>query len=99
MQSDNITTNLKVKIYFTLPELSTAEILTWNCHMDYSANIRYDMILGRDILLALVLNIKFSEHLIKEDDGTLEGSTDPMLDMGTYKLKIYIEGKFHWKNR
>ena len=33
-QEGNITTNIKVKIYFTLPELSGKQIMTWNCHVD-----------------------------------------------------------------
>ena len=36
----NINTNLKVKIYFTLPELSATNILMWNCHLDDSAKVR-----------------------------------------------------------
>ena len=45
-QAGNITTNMKVKIDFTLPEISVAKILTWNCHMNDSAKGRYGMILG-----------------------------------------------------
>ena len=48
-----ITTNLKVKIDFTLPALSTTEIVMWKFHVDESAKSRYDMILGRDILTVL----------------------------------------------
>ena len=48
-----ITTNLRVKIDFTLPELSAIKIVTWNCHVDNSAKSRKYMILGRDILTAL----------------------------------------------
>ena len=33
-QAGNNTTNLKVKIDFTLPELSATEIVTCNCHVD-----------------------------------------------------------------
>ena len=29
----NITTNLKVKVDFTLPVLSTTDVVTWKCHM------------------------------------------------------------------
>ena len=43
-----ITTNLKVEIYSTLPELCAATIVKWNCHVDESAKGRYDTILGRD---------------------------------------------------
>ena len=42
------------------------------------------MILGRDILTELRLNIKFSEHVIEADDGPFKGSTTPMVDLGTY---------------
>ena len=49
-QKCNITTNIKVKIYITLPELSATKIMTWNCHVDESAKGRYDMILGINIL-------------------------------------------------
>ena len=57
-QSGNITTNLKVKVDLTLPTLSATNIATWNCHVDDSAKGRYNMILGRDILKKLVLNLK-----------------------------------------
>ena len=49
-QAVNITTNLKVRIYFNLPELSTTKIVTCNCHVDDSAKGRYAIILCRDIL-------------------------------------------------
>ena len=83
-QSGNITTNLKVKIDFTLPELSATKILTWGYHVYDSAKGRYDIIFGRDLLTALVLNIEFSGHVIEEYYGHLKGSTAPMVDMGMY---------------
>ena len=46
----NITTNLKVKVDFTLPTVSATNVVTWKCHMDDSAKGRYDMILGRYLL-------------------------------------------------
>ena len=49
-QDDNITTNIKVKIYFNLPKLSATTIVTWNFHVDESAKGRYVMILGIYIL-------------------------------------------------
>ena len=78
-QAGNITTNLKFKIYFTLPELRATEIMMWNCHVDDSANHRYDMILGRDLLKELGLNPKFYEHVIKVDGGPLNGQHHPWL--------------------
>ena len=49
-QAVNITTNLEVKIYFTLPALSATNTVTWNCRVNDSAKGGYDMILGRDII-------------------------------------------------
>ena len=57
-QAGNINTYLKVKTYFTLPKLSAMKIVMWNCHVDDSDKVRYDMILGRDSLTGLVLNLK-----------------------------------------
>ena len=39
-QTGNITTNLKVKIDFTLPEFSATKLLTCNFHVDETAKIR-----------------------------------------------------------
>ena len=49
-QAGNITTNLKVKLDFTLPALSAMNVVMWKFHVDDSSKGRYDMILGRDIL-------------------------------------------------
>ena len=70
-QAGSITTNLKVKIYFTLPELSATKIMMWNFHVYDSSKSIYDMILGRDMLTDLVLNLEFSDNLIESDDGRL----------------------------
>ena len=49
-QAVNITTNIKVEVYFTLPALSARNVVTCNCHVYDSAKGIYDMILGRDLL-------------------------------------------------
>ena len=79
MQADSITNNIKVKIYYNLPELSATNILTCNFHVDDSVKGRYDMILGRDLLTALGLNVRFSDHVIESYDGTLKVSTKKWL--------------------
>ena len=57
IQAGSIITNLKVNIDFTLPEFSATKIVTWNCHVDDSDKVRYGIILGRDLIKYLVLNI------------------------------------------
>ena len=49
-QYGNITTSIKVIVYFALPELSVTNVMTWKYHVYDSAKGRYDMILGRDTL-------------------------------------------------
>ena len=63
-----ITTNKEFKIDFTLPELSATKIVTWNCHVNVSDTGKYDMILGRDLLTVLELNINVSDPGIESDD-------------------------------
>ena len=83
----NITTNIKVKVYFTLPALSTTNVVIYKCHVDDSPKGRYFMILEKYILTKLRLNIKLFEHVIKSDDGTLKGYTTYMVDLGKYVFK------------
>ena len=49
MQAVNITTNITAKIDFTLPKISTTNVVTWKCHIGEFTKGRYDMILGRDL--------------------------------------------------
>ena len=51
------------------------------------------MILGQDILTELVLNLKFSEHVIEADYGIFNRSTTPLVDLGTYIYKDLNKGK------
>ena len=55
-QAGSITTNLKVKIDFILPELSATKSLKWDFQVDDSAKGRHNMILGRYQLTNLGLN-------------------------------------------
>ena len=92
-QAGNIATNLKVEVYFNLPVLSAANHVTWKCHVDDSAKGRYDMILGRDILIELRSNLRFSDHIIKADYGPFKGSKIPMVDLGKCEFKDLNIGK------
>ena len=86
-QARNVTTDLKVNVYFTLTALSATNVVTWKCHVDDSAKGRYDMILARDILTELLLNLKYSKHVIEEYDGPFMGATAPMIGLGAYLFK------------
>ena len=48
-QSENIITNIKVKVDFIWPALSPTNVATWRCHVsDYAKGI-CDMLLGQDV--------------------------------------------------
>ena len=51
------------------------------------------MILGRDILTELGLNIKLSEHVIRADDGPFKECKTPMVDLVTYIFKDLNTGE------
>ena len=65
-QASNLTADKKVKIGFTIPGFSAPKIVTWEFHMDDSFKRRYAMILGRDILTALGLNLILFNTSFKE---------------------------------
>ena len=86
MQVVSITTNIKVKIHFILPGLSATKQLTWNFHVDDSTRGRYDMILCKDLLIELRLNLKSFYHIIASYDGTFKGSLKTIIDLGMYEF-------------
>ena len=50
MEAGNTTTNLKVKVDFTLPALRATNAVNWRYHVDDSDKGRYDIILVCDVL-------------------------------------------------
>ena len=68
-QTGKLTTSKRVDIYLFLPEFSTTKIVTWKCHIDKSTNDRYDMILGRELVVALGMDFKLSENVILSREG------------------------------
>ena len=57
--------------------------------MDDSVKVRYDMILGRYLLIAFGLNLKFSKYFIGSSNGPLKLSTSTMIYLGTYEFKYF----------
>ena len=56
-QAGNITINIEVKVEFTLPALSMTNDMMWICHVYESYKVRYNMILGIDLLSELKFNL------------------------------------------
>ena len=55
--------------------------------MDNKTNIRYGMILGRDLLNALVPDLKFPGNLIISGEGPYERCSESMADLSNYDFK------------
>ena len=67
--------------------------MTWRCHADESTMGKYEMIPIRDLIIELGLNVNFSNHVIKADDGPFKGSTTPLVYLDVYKFKDLNTGK------
>ena len=58
----------------------------------------YDMILGRDLLTALGLYLKFSENIIIIDDRQYKGCSARKVDLSNYYFKSLTEHISKGKN-
>ena len=87
-QSVKFTTSMKVNVELCLPEFGATKIVTWKLHVAKSTSNGYDMILGRDLLTALLLYLKFSENIILGGSVSFKGFSVHMLDVSTYELKL-----------
>ena len=64
----------------------------WKFHAEESINSGYDMILVRDLLTELGLDIKFSDNTIIGGEVLYEGYLSTMVDISNYDFK-YITDK------
>ena len=66
-------TDRKVKCQFTLPEFHEGKDISWNMYVDESdARLNsYDMIIGRDLLHELGIDLLFSLGVMKWDNATV----------------------------
>ena len=87
-QARKLTTSKKVNVDFCLLGFSLMKILTWKCHVDEYTNVRYDMILGGELLTALVLDLKFSYKVILGVEGPYKGCSAPMVYVSNYDFNI-----------
>ena len=81
-----------------LHTFSAKKITTCKFHVGDSTKIRYDMIIGRDIITALVLYLKFSVYIIIGGDGSYKGCSAPMSDVTDCNFKPITEKISNWEN-
>jgi len=60
----------KFKAQFTMPELHDDHLIEWYMHVTKSLG-PYDMIIGRDILKFLKIDLRFSDEIIKWDGAEM----------------------------
>jgi hypothetical protein len=65
-----LTTSKKVKSQFTIPELHDNPIIEWDVHITKSLGA-YDMIIGRDLLEFLGINVKFSDMTVEWGNASM----------------------------
>ena len=88
--SGSLTTRHESEIHFTLPEFSDKKIIKWKFNITDSTEVEYDIILGRDIMLQLQMDVSFTNKSI-----AWEGNEIPMRDFN--KLKQWKISKFEMK--
>ena len=83
-QAGTFKTDRKVKCQFTLPEFHEGKDISWNMYVDESdARLNsYDMIIGRDLLHELGIDLLFSLGVMKWDNATVP-MRDPSQLRGT----------------
>lgn len=65
-------TNRTVNALFVLPEFHKNREIRWNCYVDESDNLsRYDMIIGRDLMTDLGIDIMFSTGEVVWDNASI----------------------------
>ena len=72
-KAGSFVTERKCKINFTLPALFEKREINWNCYVDESSSnsCLYDLIIGRDLMLELGIDICFSTAEIKWDNASI----------------------------
>ena len=81
--SGGMTTKQTVKAQFTIPELQDDKLIEWKLHVTESLG-HYDMIIGRDIMSFLGIDISFSKQEI-----TWEPAAMPFKDVEATPLDSY----------
>ena len=88
-----LVTTSRCKVLFRLTELNASRVIEWECQVNDSKEpTNYDMIIGRDLLEELGINLKFNTGTIEWDEAQL-----PMRDPGVTQEQMFLaddaEGK------
>ena len=81
-----------------LPKLDATKSVTLNFHVDdLQKNSRFDMIIGRDVLLELNLDLCFSDCTVKGNGGGYKGCTVTMKDTSNLRDDAIFRNEGLWE--
>lgn len=103
-------TTTRCQAQFTLPELHDNRMIAWDLHVTKSLGA-YDMIIGRDMLMDLGIDIRFSSNTVEWDESEIPlkdvdaseeesyhiGDTD-VVDDATERIKSILDAKYEKAN-
>jgi hypothetical protein len=106
-----ISMNEKCKLRFALPEFFPTKSIEWEMHVGTLENVRYDMIIGNDMLEYLKIDIKYSTATIewngaeipmRSRDSTIKDSylisDSPSLQEAAERIKKILDAKYEPAN-
>ena len=78
----NFSTSGKCWANITLPALHEHQVITWNCYVDNSdpESCNYDLIIGRDLMLEIGIDLCFSSTEIRWDNASIPMQSVDKLD-------------------
>ena len=85
-----MSTKYEGNVHFSLPEFSDKKIINWRFNIFESEDLGYDMVIGRDIMTKLGMDLSFNRKTI-----VWEGIEIPMRDFN--KLRKYQLSKLELK--
>ena len=68
----NISTMETTQLQFCLPELHDSRIIKWKVHVHKGQGLRYDMIIGRDLMTKLGMIIDFNDQTLEWDKSYIK---------------------------
>ena len=104
-----MTTQNMVKASFTIPELQDDKMISWNLHITKDLGT-HDMIIGRDILELLGVNIRFSDQTVqwgtkcvpfKDQDSTpfdVYFVNEDEMEEGSARIQRILDAKYEAAN-
>ncbi len=81
-----MSTTKKAKSQFTLPELHSDKLVEWDFHVTKTLGA-YDMIIGRDLMEFLGINIRFSDQVIEWEGATMPFKDQDQSENGMFHVQ------------